>query len=94
LFAEAAYYDSSIPNYHFFHGKAMSLMGKYKDAEMALNRALKGDPANPEIFAELGFIYLKLRMTKLAKASFERALRLDPTHSRAGEALSAMDPDA
>jgi curved DNA-binding protein CbpA len=87
LFAEAAYLDGSEPKFHHHYGVALSRLGKLKEAERALARALKGDSNNPDILSELGHVYLKLGFALRAKGNFEKALAMDPSHKKAKEGL-------
>lgn len=87
LFAEAAYLDANNHKFHFQHGLSMAKLGKFKDAERALRRALMGDPFNADYLAEIGFVYLKLDLQLRAKGSFERALRFRLGHKRAMEGM-------
>ncbi len=91
-FAEAAYLQNEMPNYHYFSGLALSRAGKHKEAERTMQRAIKLDPFNAEYLAELGHVYLALGFNLRAKGSFEKALKLSAMHKRAMQGLAAL-PD-
>ena len=92
VFAEAAYLQSEMPNYHYFSGLALARAGKHREAERTMQRAIKLDPFNADYAAELGHTYLALGFNLRAKGSFEKALKLSAMHQRAMEGLSAL-PD-
>lgn len=87
LFGQAVYIDESVPDYHFFYGVALSRNKKIKDAEISIRKALQLSPHNAEYVTELGYIYLKLGFMTRASNAFEKALKLDPSSSRATEGL-------
>jgi len=87
LFGQAVYIDESVPDYHFFYGVALFRNKKIKDAETSIRKALQLSPHNAEYVTELGYIYLKLGFTTRARSAFEKALKLDPSSSRATEGL-------
>jgi Flp pilus assembly protein TadD len=60
---------------------------KFREAQDAINKALKLDPFNSSYTAELGHIYLELGFNARAKAAFEKAIQLDPSNKRAAEGL-------
>jgi len=65
-------------------------LGRYKEAERAIGRALQLEPANAEYLAEAGHIFIALGMPLRARGSFERALRIEPSNERAREGLSKI----
>jgi tetratricopeptide (TPR) repeat protein len=85
LFGQAVYIDESVPDYHFFYGVALFRNKKIKDAETSIRKALQLSPHNAEYVTELGYIYLKLGFMTRARNAFEKALKLDPSSSRATE---------
>lgn len=90
LFAEAAYLESTSPDYHYYSGMALRMGGKHKEAEKALQRALKIDPSNADYLAEAGNVYLALGFNLRAKSTFGKALEIDPAHKTASEGLSMI----
>jgi curved DNA-binding protein CbpA len=90
LFSEAAYLQGSIHNYHFHAGLAMTKGGKHKEAERAMQRALKGAPYNADYLAEVGHIFLALGFQLRARGNFEKALKERPDHKRALEGMSLL----
>jgi len=87
LFGQAAYLDSSVPAYHFYHGLSLTKNKKLGEAEKAISKALKIDPFNADYMAEVGHIYLQLGFNLRAKNTFEKAIKLDPANERAAEGL-------
>lgn len=83
LFGQAAYLDSSVPNYYFYMGLAYEKAKKLREAEKALRHALKMDPFNSDYLAELGHVYLRLNLKLRARTTFEKALKFDPSNERA-----------
>jgi len=60
---------------------------KLKEAEEALQQAIKLEPFNADLHANLGLIYAKAGMTKKALSSFQKALKIDPEHDKAKKGL-------
>ena len=58
-------------------GRQLSAQELEKNA-VALNGAIKQDPANVELYIRLGFTYAKLEKADEAQTAFENAVRLDP----------------
>src|SRR4030043_2046781 len=90
LFGQAAYLDSSVPAYHFYHGLSLTKNKKLVEAEKAISKALKIDPFNADYMAELGHIYLQLGFNLRAKNTFEKAIKFDPANERAAEGLQKI----
>lgn len=91
LFGQAAYLDSSNPNYYFHEGIALEKEKRYREAEKACRQAVKLDPLNADYLAELGFIYLKLDLPLRAKSSFETALKYNPSSKKAVQGLHSCN---
>ena len=87
LFGQAVYLDSSVAKYHYYYGLSLENLKRYKDAGRALQKALEIDPINADFLAELGYVYFNLGFLARAKSSFEKALRLSPSHKRAREGM-------
>jgi tetratricopeptide (TPR) repeat protein len=90
LFATAIYFDGSVPEYHFFYGRALAARGDLKEAAKALNRANELKPTNADILAELGHVYMDLGFPLRAKGYFDRALKYDPSSRRAKEGIEIL----
>ncbi len=56
---------------------------KIKDAEKALLEAIKLAPNNTDYYVNLGLIYIRQGMKKMASLQFEKALKLDPLNIKA-----------
>jgi curved DNA-binding protein CbpA len=90
LFAQAAYLDSGIAEYHFFLGLAYVREKNYREARKSFGSALELDPYNPEYTAELGHCFAGLGLHLRARSTFEKALRLAPDNKRAIEGIRSI----
>ncbi len=61
--------------------------GKLKEAEEVLHQAIKLEPFNADLHANLGLIYIKAGLKKRAHASFQKALKIDPHQDKARKGL-------
>ncbi|MEW6052825.1 MAG: DUF4388 domain-containing protein [Nitrospirota bacterium] len=61
----------------------IKIPNRIQDAEKALLEAIKVDPHNADHYVNLGLIYLKQNMKKMASLQFEKALKLDPQNAKA-----------
>lgn len=61
--------------------------GKMKEAEEVLLKAIKLEPFNADLHANLGLIYIKAGLKKKAQSSFQKALKIDPQHDKAKKGL-------
>lgn len=86
-FGQAVYLDRSVAEYHYFLGVAYARQKNFREAEKALNAALKIDTFNDDFLAELGYTYLGLGLKLRAKSAFEKALKLNRANKRASEGL-------
>lgn len=57
--------------------------GRFAEALMTINYALRLDPNNAVAYSNRGSIYERLNQQDLALADFERAIELDPRYARA-----------
>ena len=87
LFAQAAYLDGTIAEYHYHYGLTLTRMEKFKEAEKVFDSARRLEPHNPDYLSELGFCYLELGFPTRAKRSFEKALSIAPHNARAAEGI-------
>ncbi|MDA8104489.1 MAG: DnaJ domain-containing protein [Nitrospiraceae bacterium] len=90
LFGQAAYFDPSVADYHYYYGLALFRQDKAKAAEKAIARALKLEPFNATYLAELGFVFAQLGFPARAKGLFEKALKVSPNHERAAAGIAGM----
>ncbi len=90
LFGQASYFDQWTADYHYYYGLALMKQDKFKDAEKAMEKALKLAPSNADYLSELGFVFLGLSFPTRAKAFFEKALKLDPENMRAKEGIEGI----
>ncbi len=61
--------------------------GRIKEAEEALLKAIKLEPFNADLHANLGLIYIKAGLKQKAKSCFQKALKIDPQHDKAQKGL-------
>ena len=66
----------------------LKVPGKMKEAEEALHQAIKLEPFNADLHANLGLIYIKAGLQKRAFSSFQKALKIDPQHDKANKGLA------
>jgi tetratricopeptide (TPR) repeat protein len=90
LFGQAAYFDSTVAEYHYYYGLTLIGLNKFHHAEKAINRALKRDPKNANYLAKLGSVYLALDLPKRAKALFRQAVEISPDHKGASEGMKKL----
>lgn len=90
LFGQAVYLEGNQPKYHYYYGITLGRLQRYKEAERAIERALKHDPTNSEYLTESGYMLLHLGFQLRAKSSFEKALKSNPSNKRALEGLEKV----
>lgn len=90
LFGQAAYFDGTIAEYHYYYGLTLMKLNKFHHAEKAINRALKLDPKNADYFSKLGSVYLALDLPMKARAFFRQALKITPEHAGASEGMKKV----
>jgi len=61
----------------------LKVSGRVKEAEEALQAALKIEPFNADFHSNLGLVYIKAGLKKRAHAAFLKALKIDPTNEKA-----------
>jgi len=61
--------------------------GKMKEAEEVLLKAIKLEPFNADLHANLGLIYIRAGLKKKAQSSFQKALKIDSQHDKAKKGL-------
>jgi hypothetical protein len=75
---------------HLARGRFFIAIRRYRDAKGALDRAAGLDPRSAEPAYQLGLAYLAGGERDAARASFSRALAIDPTHVAARDALADL----
>jgi tetratricopeptide (TPR) repeat protein len=93
LFGQAGYMNNKEPEYCFYYGVALSRLGKFREAEREMRKAIKLDSMNAEYLAEIGHVYLELGFPLRAKGNFERALKIEPKNLRASEGIAILPPE-
>lgn len=77
------------------HANALAQVGRYDAAERELRRALRLEPAKPEVHASLGIINFRRGVYAQAEQELKRAIDLDPSHAAAyhyrGESLNQLN---
>jgi hypothetical protein len=63
---------------------------RLKDAEGALSKAIGLEPDNADHYVNLGLIYLRQDMKKMAREMFEKALKLCPENGKAKKGLEKI----
>jgi tetratricopeptide (TPR) repeat protein len=64
--------------------------GKLKEAEEVLQQAIKLEPFNADLHANLGLIFIKADLKKRALNCFQKALKIDPKHDKAKKGLQQI----
>lgn len=90
LFAMAVYFDNSIPEFHYYYGSALAMLGNLKESVKHLNRALELKPFDSDILAELGHVYYKLKFPLRAEGYFKKALKFNPSNKRASDGIKML----
>lgn len=90
LFAEAAYLESNVAEYHYYRGIALGKGGNHKEAERAIQRAIRIEPFNADYLAAAGHVYLALGLPLRAKSNFDKALKISPAHEMAARGLTMV----
>jgi Flp pilus assembly protein TadD len=90
LFSEAAYLDASVARYHYYAGLTFTRSGMHREAERAIQRAIKIEPSNADYLSEAGHVFLALDMPLRAKTNFVQALEVKPSHARALEGMGLL----
>jgi Flp pilus assembly protein TadD len=75
---------------HLREATAWSLyrLGRYGEAAVEFERAVRARPEGPELQAALGWAYLKVGRRGDARAAFQRALQLSPDSKEAARGLA------
>ena len=71
-------------------GWALFHSGQRAQGIVTLERALNLDGENPLTLCDLGVAYLQTRNVPKAKSLFDRALEIDPEHTKAIECIKAV----
>ncbi|MEM1424107.1 MAG: tetratricopeptide repeat protein, partial [Planctomycetota bacterium] len=75
----------------FEAGSALSERRQYKEASAYLNRAIERAPNWAEPLVELGLMEVQAARDVIAKDALERAVALDPFHTRAKNSLALVE---
>jgi curved DNA-binding protein CbpA len=87
-FKWASKLDPKNANYLNYLSLAYSKVpGRIKEAEESILAAVKLEPNNSDLHANLGLIYMKAGLKKRAHAAFEKALKIDPKSDKAKKGL-------
>lgn len=72
------------------YGQLAHQVGDLNAAAISLNRAIRLDPTSPDYHYNLGQVFAARREWDKAKSSFDAALKLDPGHRLALDALKTL----
>ena len=72
---------------HKILGRDLMIIGRFDDARIEFEQALRYKPDSPEIHYNLGKLFSVQDNWEPARAAFESALRLDPSYLEALDAL-------
>jgi curved DNA-binding protein CbpA len=93
FFGQAAYFDATTADYHYYYGLTLTRLNKFKEAEGAFESARRLEPHNAHYLSELGFVYLALSYPARARGLFEKSLSISPDNVRAAEGLKKIKAD-
>ena len=92
FFQNACEQDGSKAEYFFYLAMTQSKNPRWKkDAETNFLKALDIDPANAELYANLGALYAKGGLHSKARDMFRKALQWDPANAMAQEGLATEE---
>jgi tetratricopeptide (TPR) repeat protein len=87
MFSEAANLHNLVAAYQYYYGLALIKLGRPKEAERVMAKALKLEPENDEILTALGYLYVDLGFHLRAERNFKKALELNPANEKARNGL-------
>lgn len=90
LLGQAVYLEESVPDYHFYYGIALLRNKKIREAEVSIRKAVRLSPHNADYLSELGHIYLNLGFMARAKNTFDKALKINPSHIHVAEGMKKV----
>jgi Tfp pilus assembly protein PilF len=79
-----------LSTWHSNQGVTLLREGRYREAEDAFERAVKGNPESPVTHNNLGLARLELGEARDAERSFKRAIDLDPGYVKAHVNLAIL----
>jgi tetratricopeptide (TPR) repeat protein len=65
-------------------------LGKFREAEKAIRKALTIDSSNSDYLTEAGYIYHALGLSNRAEDNFEAALGFEPSHANAMKGIRGI----
>ncbi len=90
LFQHVLYLSNSSARYFYYYAKTLLKLGKFRDAEGAIRKALKLDSDNSDYLTEAGYIYHALGLSNRAEENFEMALGVEPSHVNALKGIKGI----
>jgi len=94
LFKAAIKYDPTNPAYHSWYGFCLGMLNtRLHEARDACLKAIQIEFYNADYHANLGFVYFKAGLKKVAIKHFKEALKWDPDNPIAGRYLSISGED-
>jgi len=89
LFKAAIKYDPTNPAYHSWYGFCLGMLNtRLHEARDACLKAIQMEFYNADYHANLGFVYFKAGLKKVAIKHFKEALKWDPDNPIASKYLS------
>jgi predicted Zn-dependent protease len=80
----------TAPGAHYFLGRIARREERLDDAERELQASLAVRHDQPDVIAELGYVYMRLGRHELAEQQLQRAIRSDANHYQANLHLLAL----
>jgi len=97
-FRRAIELDPSYDSAQRWYGWSLAMMGRYEDAKLQVEQAIRLDPCSSGLHWVFGVVHWASRQPELAIAEYEKSLELEPNFPQAhwglGQALLAQRKDA
>jgi len=94
LFKAAIKYDPTNPAYHSWYGFCLGMLNtRLHEARDACLKAIQMEFYNADYHANLGFVYVKAGLKKVAMKHFKEALKWDPDNAIASKYISISGDD-
>lgn len=75
---------------HFYKSKALTTMNRLEDAVAAAEEIIRIDPRNHQAYAEMGYLYFRLKRVDAAVRMYEKALSIAPGYEVARRNLNQL----
>jgi Flp pilus assembly protein TadD len=95
LLRTAVRFDPTEPAYHSWYGFCLAMTNSdLHEARDACRKAIEIEFYSADFHANLGFVYFKAGLKKLAVKHFNEALKWDPAHNLARKIMAQLDGGA